>query len=134
MDVIFVTITLIVVIAFLFKSYFTNNRISDLVDKIPGPTKIPFFGTLFPFIYTPRHGRFKLLSNFANKYKNLGFFRMWIGSQIPEIRILRCDHAEKIFRSSKNIEKSSTYKLIESWLGQGKMCRKHKKICNKIYI
>jgi hypothetical protein len=121
MDVILFTIILIIFIAILFnlQNYFENRKRDSLVDKIPGPTKLPFFGTLLPFLFTPRHKRFKVIIDLSNEYKKLGFFRMWIGSKIPEVRILRCDHAEQVFRSSKNIEKSRTYLLIEPWLGKG---------------
>jgi hypothetical protein len=45
---------------------------------------------------------------------------MWHGSSFPEIRVARCEFAEEILKSSKHIEKSPTYKLLEPWLGQGR--------------
>lgn len=121
MDAILIIILIGVITVLLnFKSFYATYRRDKIIDKIPGPRKLPFFGTLFPFVYTPRHERFKVITEWANKHKNLGFYRIWIGSKIPEIRILRCDFAEQIFRSSKHIEKSTTYRLIESWLGKGK--------------
>jgi cytochrome P450 family 4 len=44
---------------------------------------------------------------------------MWIGSNTPEVRILRCDLAEEILKSKKHIEKSPTYDLLRPWLGEG---------------
>lgn len=44
---------------------------------------------------------------------------MWHGTKFPEIRVSRCDYAEDILKSSRHIEKSPTYKLLEPWLGQG---------------
>lgn len=44
---------------------------------------------------------------------------MWHGRNVPEVRVARCDYAEHILKSSKHIEKSFTYKLLEPWLGDG---------------
>lgn len=48
-----------------------------------------------------------------------GIYRMWHGYKFPEVRISRCDYAEEILKSSKHIEKSPTYLLLEPWLGNG---------------
>lgn len=48
-----------------------------------------------------------------------GIYRMWHGRRFPEVRVLRCDYAEEILKSSKHTEKSNTYTLLEPWLGRG---------------
>lgn len=55
--------------------------------------------------------------DYTNKYQ--GIYRMWHGRSFPEIRVSKCEYAEEILKSSKHIEKSPTYKLLEPWLGQG---------------
>lgn len=47
---------------------------------------------------------------------------MWYGSSFPMVNIERCDYAEDILKSSKHIEKSSSYKFFEDFLGQGSEC------------
>lgn len=120
MDGILFTIVCIILIAILYKfpSFYQNYKHAQKINKIPGPPRYPIIGSMLPFLLVPRHKRFEVFAGLVEKYKSLGLFRMWIGS-IPEIRITKCDHAEKIFKSSKHIEKSKTYELIESWLGKG---------------
>ena len=35
------------------------------------------------------------------------------------MRLAKCDFVEDILKSSKHIEKSPSYKLLETWLGEG---------------
>lgn len=74
--------------------------------------------------------RFSLTAEYAKKYGPI--YRMWIGSNFPEVRILRCDFAEEIFRSSKFIEKSPTYSLLRPWLGDGLISSTGKKNITRV--
>lgn len=60
-----------------------------------------------------------LTVKYADVYE--GIYRMWLGNNLPEVRIQRCDYAEDILKSSKHLDKSNTYKLLEPWLGRGEI-------------
>lgn len=114
-----------------------NSRdFRKIFNKIPGPPAYPIFGTILPYIRSKREGvsalnefyelwncfclfsdRFALTVELAKKYGPI--YRMWIGNNFPEVRVMQCDLAEEIFRSSKHIEKSPTYDLLRPWLGEG---------------
>lgn len=110
-----------------FRKLFESYKRDQIINKIPGPRKWPFIGSLIPFVTVPRHERFKVFEKFTKMYKDLGFYLVWVGN-IPEVRIFKCEYAEQIFKSSKHIEKSPTYLFIEGWLGKGERKLKNVKL------
>uniref|UniRef100_A0A182T8F7 Cytochrome P450 n=1 Tax=Anopheles maculatus TaxID=74869 RepID=A0A182T8F7_9DIPT len=52
-----------------------------------------------------------------------GIHRIWNGST-PEVRINKAEYVEKLISSSRHIEKSTMYKFLSAWLGQGLLTSK----------
>ncbi|CRK87592.1 CLUMA_CG001389, isoform A [Clunio marinus] len=109
--------TLFVTFLPFFKKLKKQYEFQQVINKLPGPKSYPFLGTTLPYITKPREDRFNLDVQYGKQYGPI--YRMWHGRTFPEIRLMTCDYAEEIFKSSKHIEKSYTYKLLEPWLGQG---------------
>lgn len=97
---------------------FKNHQFDKMFNKLPGPPKYPLIGTVLPLLEVQRKDRFKVLIKLFEEYKEIGFYRMIYGN-FRDVRLFRCDYAEKILKSSKHIEKASTYKLYSAWLGNG---------------
>ncbi|KAL7646992.1 UNVERIFIED_CONTAM: hypothetical protein RMT77_002249 [Armadillidium vulgare] len=98
-----------------FYVFFRRDKKREVIDKIPGPRAIPFFGNALQFLGSPSEGLKKAI-NVCNYDKS--FIRVWILNR-PYIIIYKASAAEVILHSNKCLDKSSDYKSLRPWLGTG---------------
>ncbi|CAL4137850.1 unnamed protein product, partial [Meganyctiphanes norvegica] len=86
-----------------------------VVDRIPGPSALPFVGNALEFMVPPKE-LFKTICNLC-QYPE-GIHRLWIG-HVPYIILYKAQKVEVILNNSTNIDKARDYNLLHPWLGQG---------------
>uniref|UniRef100_A0A182PE71 Uncharacterized protein n=1 Tax=Anopheles epiroticus TaxID=199890 RepID=A0A182PE71_9DIPT len=112
-----VVITLVQVLKW-FKKWL---QLYNVMNKIPGPKAYPIVGTMYSFIGKKSEEIFYIIDKRTRDYPDI--HRIWNGL-VPEVRINKAEYVEKLLSSSRNIEKSRTYKFILGWLGQGLLTSK----------
>ncbi|KAM6221519.1 cytochrome P450 4V2-like [Rhynchocyon petersi] len=63
-------------------------------------------------------GFFAQVMKYSEQYRHMPLMKFWIGP-VPVVALYHAENVEVILTSSKQIDKSSFYKFIEPWLGQG---------------
>ncbi|XP_035917573.1 cytochrome P450 4C1-like [Anopheles stephensi] len=96
-------------------------QLQRVMDKIPGPKSYPVVGTMHSFIGKKSEEIFYIIDQRTRAYP--GIHRIWNGST-PEVRINKAEYVEKLISSSRHIEKSTMYKFLAAWLGQGLLTSK----------
>ncbi|CAH1398402.1 unnamed protein product [Nezara viridula] len=91
------------------------KRLRELGNRFPGPRTYPIVGNIFNFqIIGPNAPQ--CWSNFSKKY---GYtMRFWLGPEL-HIFVSEPDDMQMILSSQTLITKSTSYKLLDSWLGMG---------------
>ncbi|XP_069699694.1 cytochrome P450 4C1-like isoform X2 [Periplaneta americana] len=107
-------LTAVTLLLVLRRSY--RSRLVRLVNRLPGPPAYPIVGTMLPFILAPRRDLMRKLLEENDKYQPL--FRTWLGG-MPEVNLLKPEFVETVLGSSKHLDKASSYKFLEPWLGTG---------------
>ncbi|NWR68882.1 CP4V2 protein, partial [Centropus unirufus] len=89
-----------------------------VIKPIPGIS--PCYPVLGNALLFERGGEgfFKQLKDYAEQFRSLSLFKLWIGP-LPFVILLHPDNVEVILTSSKHIEKSYLYKFLQPWLGTG---------------
>jgi docosahexaenoic acid omega-hydroxylase len=98
-------------------AYLKRRKLHKLVDKIPGPKPVPFFGNSLIF-EKDSDAFYKQIENLCHHHIDTGICRVWIGQQLV-ILVYRADLLETFFNGSKHISKSFIYKFLDPWLGNG---------------
>ncbi|KAF7492036.1 Cytochrome P450 4c3 [Sarcoptes scabiei] len=114
---------------FCYKSI--RNRINSirLIDKIPGPPVnpyLPWLGHAYIVLALDRcnykYGTyaliFQMVSSVNRIYSQEGICRMWIGLK-PLVLLFRPNDVEIILSRNNLTEKSTEYRFLNSWLGEG---------------
>uniref|UniRef100_A0A182MYY0 Cytochrome P450 n=1 Tax=Anopheles dirus TaxID=7168 RepID=A0A182MYY0_9DIPT len=104
-----------------FKWLKKRLQLRSIIEKIPGPKTYPVVGTMHPFIGKKSEEIFYIIDQRTRDFP--GIHRIWNGST-PEIRINKPEYVEKLLSSSRHIEKSTMYKFLTAWLGQGLLTSK----------
>ncbi|OXU30847.1 hypothetical protein TSAR_012651 [Trichomalopsis sarcophagae] len=91
------------------------SRTGKLVNKIPGPTPIPFFGNLLEL-----HVPLVEINNALRKWSKIYYpiYRLWFGPKAVTF-ILHPDDLEIMLTSSKHINKQFAYEHFHLWLHSG---------------
>ncbi|KAG8226957.1 hypothetical protein J437_LFUL009508 [Ladona fulva] len=108
---------------FLFYVNPKGRVVSKLMKPIPGPPSLPILGNALDFLIT-KEKMTKYLDDCASKY--LPIYKAWSFST-PLINPIGPEYVEAILHSSRNIEKSDLYGLLEPWLGSGLLTSKGQK-------
>ncbi|XP_320019.5 cytochrome P450 4C1 [Anopheles gambiae] len=113
----------LVVIALVPLAKWIKKRLNlhDVINKIPGPKAYPIIGTMYTFVGKKSEEIFYIIDKRTRDYPEI--HRIWNGF-VPEVRINKAEYVEKLLSSSRNIEKSMTYKFTRDWLGQGLLTSK----------
>uniref|UniRef100_A0A1B6MH87 Cytochrome P450 n=1 Tax=Graphocephala atropunctata TaxID=36148 RepID=A0A1B6MH87_9HEMI len=106
---------LLVVLIYFIKKSFDRFKFIHAINKIPGPPTYPVLGNVLD-VMVPRNDLMKVFRSRTDTYGPL--FRIWNGP-IAEVHLTRPEHLELIMNSSKHIDKSSVYTLLQPWLGTG---------------
>ncbi|XP_006834517.1 PREDICTED: cytochrome P450 4V2-like [Chrysochloris asiatica] len=61
---------------------------------------------------------FQQIIQYSEEYRHKPLLKLWIGP-VPLVALYKAENVEVILTSSKQIDKSSLYKFLEPWLGQG---------------
>ncbi|XP_007946581.1 cytochrome P450 4V2 [Orycteropus afer afer] len=61
---------------------------------------------------------FQQIIQYSEEYRHMPLLKLWIGP-VPMVALYNAENVEVILTSSKQIDKSSMYKFLEPWLGQG---------------
>uniref|UniRef100_A0A2C9JRX5 Cytochrome P450 n=1 Tax=Biomphalaria glabrata TaxID=6526 RepID=A0A2C9JRX5_BIOGL len=113
----YVTLIIGVALIFLYIFYhFSTKKVRDMVDRFPGPQKLPILGNAHQL--KTGHEWYKQLLDFASTYREQNAFRVWLANK-PIICVLKPEYVEKILSSSKHIDKASEYNVLVPWLGTG---------------
>ncbi|KAL2740988.1 cytochrome P450 4C1-like isoform X1 [Vespula squamosa] len=106
-----------VFILFLFLlHYFVRcQRAGRIVSKIPGPKAYPIVGNLLRFQVDNEHLLEKIWEMNEEYYP---IYKTWSFS-IPIVTLLHPEDVEVLMKSTKHIEKGSTYKYLQPWLSTG---------------
>lgn len=113
------TLTIIAVVTPILRWWLQWRRFVAIIDKIPGPRKVPFLGTFHIFIGIKRTDIFDIAHVKRHRDYPGGISRTWM-SYIPEVRLAKPEYVEKVLSSSKNITKSVGYEFeFKKWLGNG---------------
>ncbi|XP_022915872.2 cytochrome P450 4C1-like [Onthophagus taurus] len=94
------------------------------IEKIRGPKRYPFVGTLHIFHGASRTDIYRIMMETIDKYGP--FFRTW-KMWTPEVHVMKPEHFEQIMGSSVLLKKASGYKYLSSWLGDGLLLSDGKK-------
>nr|AVL92870.1 CYP450 [Locusta migratoria] len=93
-----------------------NWRLFRAIEKLPGPTFVPFLGTTYAMAFRSREELLHVFDSMAEQYWPI--FRTWFG-HIPEVHLMKAEYVEKIMTSSEQITKSDIYTFLHPWLGDG---------------
>uniref|UniRef100_G3TJ61 Cytochrome P450 4V2 n=1 Tax=Loxodonta africana TaxID=9785 RepID=G3TJ61_LOXAF len=61
---------------------------------------------------------FQQIIQYSEEYRYMPLLKLWMGP-VPMVVLYKAENVEVILTSSKQIDKSSMYKFLEPWLGQG---------------
>ncbi|PIC24496.1 hypothetical protein B9Z55_017817 [Caenorhabditis nigoni] len=90
-------------------------------DKVKGPPAVPIFGTTWYFKSDPVE-MIKQAQQWFVEYTiapdSNGLLKFWMGP-VPVVSICRGEIAKPVFDSSTNITKSSQYRKLKEWIGDG---------------
>ncbi|KAG8332923.1 Cytochrome P450 4C1 [Homalodisca vitripennis] len=114
-EAMFSCVVLLAALIYFLKKSFDRYKFISIVNKLPGPPTYPILGNVLD-VMVPRNGLMKVFRARTATYGPL--FRIWNGP-IAEIHLTRPEHLELIMSSSKHIDKSSVYTLLQPWLGTG---------------
>nr|XP_022910600.1 cytochrome P450 4C1-like [Onthophagus taurus] len=109
-------ITVTVLILYFSLEFLLRDRITKYVDKIPGPIKLPIFGTTWPLLFLPKSVMFIVSKDVLRSYGPI--MRSWLGRE-PAIHCIEPENVEIILNNSIQITKSKMYKIVHPWLGDG---------------
>nr|AVL92836.1 CYP450 [Locusta migratoria] len=93
-----------------------NWRLFRAIEKLPGPTFVPFLGTTYAMAFRSREELLHVFDSMAEQYWPI--FRTWFG-HIPEVHLMKAEYVEKIMTSSEQITKADIYTFLHPWLGDG---------------
>uniref|UniRef100_A0A182JEX4 Uncharacterized protein n=1 Tax=Anopheles atroparvus TaxID=41427 RepID=A0A182JEX4_ANOAO len=96
-------------------------QLSKIYDVIPGPKAYPLIGTMYTFFGKKTHEIFYVIDERTRAYPDI--HRIWTG-MVPEVRISKAEYVEQVISSSKHIEKSTMYRFLHDWLGEGLLTSK----------
>ncbi|KAM9194466.1 LOW QUALITY PROTEIN: cytochrome P450 4V2 [Dugong dugon] len=75
-------------------------------------------------------GRDRQIIQYSEGYQYMSLLKLWIGP-VPMVMVYSAGSVEVILTSSKQIGKSSMYKFLEPWLGQGLLTSTENKWCTR---
>ncbi|KAM6221288.1 cytochrome P450 4V2 [Rhynchocyon petersi] len=61
---------------------------------------------------------FQQIIDYSEEFRHMPLLKLWVGP-VPMVALYHAENVEVILTSSKQIDKSSLYKFLEPWLGQG---------------
>ncbi|KFB49529.1 AGAP009246-PA-like protein [Anopheles sinensis] len=96
-------------------------QLSKIYDVIPGPKAYPLIGTMYTFFGKKHHEIFYVIDKRTRTYPDI--HRVWT-ALVPEVRISKAEYVEQVISSSKHIEKSTMYRFLHDWLGEGLLTSK----------
>nr|XP_022907354.1 cytochrome P450 4C1-like [Onthophagus taurus] len=120
---VFFTFFLAVIVYFIFE-WITRDRVNKIINKIPGPIRVPIIGTTYRLFLFPKEELFKRAKVHLRNYGPI--IRTWLGST-PVVHLLEPKDIELILNNSVQITKSSMYDSVRPWLGDGLLTSTGKK-------
>ncbi|KAK9744650.1 Cytochrome P450 [Popillia japonica] len=112
----------LVALGFIFGTWYLISYIQWLrniynpMSRLPGPIRLPIFGTKYRFIGVPREKILEIGKQNIVKYAPI--FCTWTGST-AELQLIRAEYVEVIMNSTLHISKGKQYDRLKPWLGQG---------------
>ncbi|XP_068736583.1 cytochrome P450 4V2-like isoform X1 [Montipora capricornis] len=86
--------------------------------KLPGPRPNFLFGNAWELPTHPE-GMLTQVLKWANDYRSVGFYCLWLGPAYPYLLTFKPELAEVVLNSSKHTIKSGDYSYLIPWLGTG---------------
>ncbi|CAH2049597.1 unnamed protein product, partial [Iphiclides podalirius] len=89
---------------------------SDPLDQLPGPTRLPYIGSVLTFFGVKYNDLFPLMQSFPKKYGYRYMIKVF-GRRI--LHVYNVEDVEIVLSHTKNISKSKPYTFLQPWLGTG---------------
>lgn len=118
---VFVAILLTVVVVLIVLGITTlleKHRSLAEFRKLPGPRPNFLFGNAWELPTHPE-GMLTQVLKWANDYRSVGFYCLWLGPGYPYLLTFKPELAEVVLNSSKHTIKSGDYSYLIPWLGTG---------------
>nr|XP_022907367.1 cytochrome P450 4C1-like [Onthophagus taurus] len=109
------SIIIVIIVYFMFE-WITRDRKIRIINKIPGPIRIPILGTIYKPLLFPREELFKRAKVDIREYGPI--LKTWLGST-PVVHLFEPKDIELILNNSVQITKSWLYDTARPWLGDG---------------
>lgn len=93
------------------------EKIRRNIDKLGGPRSLPILGNVHQLERNPRDFTQQFFRLFE-EYSHLPVIRLLIGSH-PMIFVCSPEEAEPLLNSTKHLDKSSDYRFMNPWIGDG---------------
>ncbi|KAI5703803.1 hypothetical protein M8J75_016388 [Diaphorina citri] len=114
----FQTIALLLTLGYFVVRRIKPSRLVKLINRIPGPTSLPVLGNSIECNVDNQEVFNRIISSKRLFGHKKGLNRIWLGGT-PYVFIHTAENAEPILNNSRTIHKSSDYRYIEPWLGNG---------------
>lgn len=118
------------VFLYIYKITSPSPRVFEFAEKIPGPTWYPIIGS--SRVFAQKRSNIEIVLELYEKYGSI--FRIWIGNKVIFV-LSDPDDIEVFLSSTKHIDKSFSYRLLDTWLGDtnlltsnGDIWRLHRKL------
>ncbi|KAK3923209.1 Cytochrome P450 4C1 [Frankliniella fusca] len=116
-------LALVLVALAIFARYVKRKHLVDTLDKMPGPPGYPLIGNTLD-LYNFKFNLTNAVESWTRDYGEI--FRIWLGN-VPFVVVSKPEDLEILLSSSKHIEKSELYALLNPWIGEGLLTSTGKK-------
>ncbi|XP_065214566.1 cytochrome P450 4C1-like [Planococcus citri] len=107
----FIIVT-VLVFFYIYKIISPPRRIYELAEKIPGPTFYPIIGSTR--VFPSGKSNLEIATECYEQFGSV--FRIWISNKVVFI-LSDPDDIEVFLSQTKHLDKSFSYRLLDSWLG-----------------
>ncbi|KAL1459378.1 hypothetical protein WDU94_011365 [Cyamophila willieti] len=114
----FQTLALLTILIYILVRKSKSSHLNKLINRIPGPAGLPLLGNSIECNVDNEEIFNRITSSKRLFGHKSGVTRIWLG-RTPYVFIHTAENAEPILNNSRTISKSSDYRYIQPWLGNG---------------